>query len=78
MDIVSLAFGVLSMFVWPIAYVGFPVNLLGLITGIIAIRKHKSSMAVAGIILSIIGLVLTLVNLKVGILGIIIKTYFQT
>jgi hypothetical protein len=66
------------MFVWPIAYVGFPVNLLGLITGIIAIRKHKSSMAVAGIILSIIGLVLTLVNLKVGILGIIIKTYFQT
>ena len=78
MDIVSLAFGVLSIFVWPIAYVGFPVNILGLITGIIAIRKHKSSMAVAGIILSIIGLVLTLVNLKVGILGIIIKTYFQT
>lgn len=78
MDIVSLAFGVLSIFVWPIAYVGFPVNILGLITGIIAIRKRKSGMAVAGIILSVIGLVLTLVNLKVGILGIIIKNYFQT
>jgi hypothetical protein len=78
LDIVSLAFGILSIFVWPIAYVGFPVNILGLITGIIALRKHKNSMAVTGIILSVIGLVLTLVNLKVGILGIIIKNYFQT
>lgn len=78
MDVVSLALGVLSIFVWPIAYIGFPINIIGLITGILAMRRHKSGLAIAGIILSIIGLVLTAVNLKVGILGIIIKTYFQT
>ena len=78
MDVVSLALGVLSIFVWPIAYIGFPMNIIGLITGILAMRRHKSGLAMAGIILSVIGLVLTAVNLRIGILGIIIKTYFQT
>ena len=78
MDIVSLAFGVISLFVWPIAYIGFPLNIIGLVTGILSIRRRKNGMAMVGIILSVIGLVLTAINMKIGILNIIIKTYFQT
>jgi len=78
LDVVSLVFGVLSIFLWPIAYVGFPVNIIGLIAGIIVIRRRKSGMAMTGIILSGIGLLLTLVNLKFGILSLILTKYFQT
>jgi len=64
--------------VWPIAYIGFPLNIIGLLTGILSIRRRKNGMAMVGIILSVIGLVLTAINMKIGILNIIIKTYFQT
>jgi hypothetical protein len=77
LDAVSLVIGVLSIFLWPIPYAGFLSSIIGLIIGIVVRRHRKSGMATAGIILSGLGLLITLVNLKVGILDIILKKYFQ-
>ncbi len=77
MDAVSLVLGVLSLFLWPIPYAGFVTSIIGLVTGIIAIRRHKSSLAMVGIILSGLGLLITLVNLKVNLIDILLKKYFQ-
>ena len=77
MDTVSLVIGVLSLFLWPIPYAGFGTSIIGLVTGIIAIRRHKNSMATIGIILSGLGLLITLVNLKVNLIDILLKKYFQ-
>jgi hypothetical protein len=40
-------------------------------------RRQNSGLATAGIILSSLGLLITLVNMKIGIMDIILKTYFQ-
>ena len=77
MDIISLVLGILSIFVWPIPYVGYPVSVIGIILGILVIRRGKSKIALAGVILSSIGLALTLTNSVIGLLDIILKTYFQ-
>jgi len=77
LDIISLVLGILSIFVWPIPYVGYPVSVIGIILGILVIRRGKSKIALAGVILSSIGLALTLTNSVIGLLDIILKTYFQ-
>ena len=77
MDAVSLVIGVLSLFLWPIPYAGFALSVIGLALGIIANRRRKSRLAAMGMILSGIGLLITLVNLKVNLLDILLKKYFQ-
>ena len=77
MDALVLVIGILSLFLWPIPYVGFLASIVGLAIGIIVSRRQKSAMVTVGIILSGVGLLVTLVNLKVGILDIILKKYFQ-
>ncbi len=72
-----LIFGVLSIFVWPIHYIGFLISILGLSAGIFLLRRRKNGMLIAGIIFAGIGLVLTAIDLKIGLLDIILKTYFQ-
>ena len=69
--------GILSIFVWPISWLGLLVSISGISLGGITISRHKSGMAIAGIILTCIGLSLTIVNLKIGLLDLILKTYFQ-
>ncbi len=77
MSTVVLVIGILSIFLWPIPYAGFLASIIGLVLGIIVRRRQKSGLATIGIILSGLGLLITLVNLKVGILDIILKKYFQ-
>ena len=77
MDAVSLVVGVLSIFLWPIPYAGFLSSMTGLVTGIIASRHHKSGMANAGIVVSGLGLLITLVNLKFSLIDILLRKYFQ-
>lgn len=77
MGLLSTILGILSIFVWPIPWLGLLVSIFGLGLGGITLKRHKSSMAVAGIILTVIGLSLTVVNLKIGLLDLILKTYFQ-
>ena len=78
MDIASLVCGILGIFMWPIHWLGLSVGVAGLISGILVLRKRRSGLAVTGIILVSIGIVLTLVDLKFGLLDTILKTYFQT
>ena len=77
MDTVALVFGVLAIFFWPVTYAGLAVSIIGLAIGFAVRRQRKSSIATAGIILSGVGLLLTLVNLKVGILGVLLRKYFN-
>ncbi len=72
-----MVLGILSIFVWPIYYVGFLVSAAGLALGASVLRHHRSRVAVLGLSLAGIGLVLTVVDLKFGLLDIILKTYFQ-
>jgi hypothetical protein len=76
-DTVALVFGVLAIFFWPVLYAGLAVSIIGLAIGFVVRRQRKSSIATAGIILSCVGLLLTLVNLKVGILGVLLRKYFN-
>ena len=77
MDILSLVIGILSIFLWPIPYAGLVISIIGLVIGIKVKRRQNSGLATAGIILSSLGLLITLVNMKIGIMDIILKTYFQ-
>ena len=77
MGLLLMILGILSIFVWPIPWLGLLVSIVGLIIGGITLKRRKSGMAVAGIILTVIGLSLTIVNLKIGLLDLILKTYFQ-
>ena len=77
MDTASLVFGVLAIFFWPVPYAGFLVSIIGLAIGLAVRRQRKSSITTAGIILSGVGLLVTLINLKVGILDVILRKYFN-
>jgi len=77
LDTLALIFGVLAIFFWPVPYAGLAVSIIGLAIGFVVRRQRKSSIATAGIILSCVGLLLTLVNLKVGILGVLLRKYFN-
>jgi hypothetical protein len=72
-----MVLGILSIFVWPIYYIGFLVSIAALVLGFVVLRRHKSGMAVTGITLAGIGLALTIINLAIGLLDLVLKTYFQ-
>jgi len=77
LDTVSLIFGILAIFFWPVPYAGFLVSIIGIAAGFAVRRQRKSNIATAGIILSVIGLLVTLINLKIGILDVILRKYFN-
>ncbi len=51
---------------WCIPLCGFPINLVGLILGIIDLKGPKRTLAIWGIVLCSIGMLLTIIN---GIIG---------
>jgi len=64
--ITSLVLGICSLFLWLCPLAGLPVSIIGLVMGIQGVRQRSSGMAIAGIILSAIGLLATLVNAAIG------------
>ena len=62
----SLVLGIISAVFWLCPIVGFVVAVVGLVLGISSHGKHRSKRAKAGIILCVIGLVLTVVNGGIG------------
>jgi RNA polymerase subunit RPABC4/transcription elongation factor Spt4 len=64
--IVSLVLGLIGLIAWFIPLLGFPVAIIGLIMGIVGQKSTKKSMATAGLILSIISLVATIINSAIG------------
>lgn len=61
-SIASMVLGICGFVAWCIPLFGYPVTIVGLIMGIVGKNKGGRKMAIAGIILSAITLVLTLVN----------------
>ena len=64
--IAALVLGIVGMLAWIIPIVGLPIGIIGLIMGILSVTKSGNGMAIAGIVLSIICLVLTIINASIG------------
>lgn len=77
MSFIAMILGILGIFVWPLPYLGFPFNVVGLALGILGLKRHGRGMAVAGTVMCSLGLALTIANLAFGLLDFILKTYFQ-
>jgi hypothetical protein len=63
---VSLVLGVVSIFTWVFPLVGFPTSIAGLVYGIKGLGPQRRGTAIAGIVLSIIFLVLNVLNSVAG------------
>lgn len=64
--VASLVLGIVGLLAWLLPIIGLPVTIIGLVLGIGARRSPNSKMATAGIIMSLIGLVLTIANAAWG------------
>jgi hypothetical protein len=62
----SLVLGIIGMVAWFIPIIGLPVQIVGLVFGVKAKNSTKSGRASAGIVLCIIGLVLSVANASIG------------
>jgi tetratricopeptide (TPR) repeat protein len=62
----SLIVGFLSAVGWLLPIVGFPVSIVGVALGIAAWNSSKQNEAVAGVVLSIIGLIASVINAIIG------------
>lgn len=68
LSIASMVLGICGFLAWCIPLFGYPVCIVGLVLGIVGIKKGGKGMAIAGIIMSAITLVLTLGNSILGVL----------
>jgi len=66
MEIAALVLGIIGLFAWFVPLFGFPITIVGLILGVLGQKREKKGMAIAGMIMSIIGLVGTIVNAAIG------------
>ncbi|MBR3575257.1 MAG: hypothetical protein IKN97_08850 [Lachnospiraceae bacterium] len=64
----ALVLGIISLVAWLIPIIGYPVTIVGLVLGIKSVKSEKRGMAIAGIVMSSIGLVLSLVNSIAGVI----------
>ena len=76
MDVASLVLGILGVVAWLLPLFGYPINIVGLILGILSKKRKMSGMATAGIILTIIGLVLTIINSVAGAIMYVTRLLF--
>ncbi len=67
----SLILGIISLIAWLLPLVGYPISIVGLCLGISERKKEKNKSSTIGIVLSSIGLGITLIN---SIAGVIITT----
>lgn len=65
-SIASMVLGILGFIAWCIPLIGFPVTIVGLILGILGIKKGGKTMAIAGIIMCTLTLIFTIINSALG------------
>jgi hypothetical protein len=65
-SIASLCLGLFGLIAWLLPIIGFPVTITGLVLGFKSLSGARRGMATAGIVLCIIGLVLTTANAAIG------------
>ena len=70
--------GLCSLIAWYIPIIGFPVTILGIIFSAFGINSNRKGMAIAGLILSIIFFVVTIINSISGavIMSRLMSNYF--
>ena len=64
--VISLILGILGMLAWLLPFMGLPITITGIILGVSGRKTTDRNMAFAGLVLSIIGLVLTIINAGIG------------
>lgn len=64
----ALVLGIIGLIAWLLPIIGYPVTIVGLVLGIKSVKSEKRGMAIAGIVMSSIGLVLSLVNSILGVI----------
>ncbi|MDP2925504.1 MAG: hypothetical protein Q8N99_03975 [Nanoarchaeota archaeon] len=64
-SILSLIFGILSLIFWLLPILGLPISIIGIVFSVKDMKK-KNKYAMAALICSIIGLVLTSINAGIG------------
>jgi hypothetical protein len=62
----SLCLGLFGLLAWLLPIIGLPVTITGLVLGIKSVNGPRKGMATAGIVLCIIGLVLSTGNAALG------------
>jgi hypothetical protein len=60
--VASLVLGIVGVYVSVIPLIGFPVTIVGLILGIGGMKSSNRGMAIAGVVLNIIFLVVTIIS----------------
>ena len=66
LGIAALVLGIVGILAWIIPIIGLPVGVVALILGIMGLKKSNKGMSIAGIVLGIICLVLTIINGAIG------------
>ncbi len=64
--IASLCLGLLGLVAWFLPIIGLPTTITGLVLGIKSLHGPRQGMAIAGIVLCIIGLVASISNAAIG------------
>ena len=67
-SIASLVLGICSFIAWLMPLFGYPVSIVGIVMGAMGMKKGGKKMAIAGIICSSIGLLITLINSIAGVI----------
>ena len=65
--IAGLVLGITSLLAWLLPLLGYPVSIVGIIKTTKRKKSEKKNIAIVGLVLSIIGLVLTLGNSAYGV-----------
>ena len=65
--VVGLILGIASLLAWLLPLLGYPVSIVGIVMGALGTKSEKRSMAIVGLVLSIIGLILTIGNSAYGV-----------
>lgn len=60
--IASLVLGILDLIAWFFPICGLPIGIAGLVLGIMSIKSESRRLAIAGLIMSAIGLLLSIAN----------------
>ena len=63
----SMVIGIISLVAWLLPICGGPIAIIGLVLGIMAWNSAKHNKAVAGVVMSVLGIVATIINAAAGI-----------
>lgn len=66
LSIASMVLGIVGFVAWCLPILGFPVTIVGIVLGIIGMKKGGRGMAIAGIIMCSITFLITLINSILG------------